>query len=222
METRQARSQDKYVLLTGVGGEVRPGLGLSAGVEYFRTDSESGASQTEGDIRLSLALRPRNSSWTVFDRLDYKLEDCSDSESRDESRRLVNNLNLNYQADERLQVAAQYGAKYVLDTFDGDAYSGYTDLIGLETRYDLTAKWDLGLHASVLHSWSAGQIDYRTGVSVGYAMFQNTWISLGYNFTGFRDEDFSGADYTAQGPFIKFRLKFDQQSVKQMVAWFKR
>ena len=39
---------------------------------------------------------------------------------------------------------------------------------------------------------------------------QNAWVSLGYNLLGFQDEDFSAADYTAQGPFVRFRIKFDQ------------
>jgi opacity protein-like surface antigen len=73
----------------------------------------------------------------------------------------------------------------------------------------------------VLHSWSAGQLDYRSGVSVGYALIKNMWISAGYNFTGFEDQDFSAADFTAAGPFVKFRFKFDQQSVREIVDLLK-
>jgi hypothetical protein len=47
----------------------------------------------------------------------------------------------------------------------------------------------------------------------------NAWISLGYNTTGFTDRDFSAADYTAKGPFIRFRFKFDQNSVKEAIRW---
>jgi hypothetical protein len=119
-----------------------------------------------------------------------------------------------------LQTALQYGAKYVLDTFDDASYTGYTDLVGAQVRYDLNRRWDVGLHASVLHSWHAGQVDYRTGVSVGHALAKNMWISAGYNFTGFYDEDFSAADFTAAGPFVKFRLKFDQQSVRELLDRF--
>jgi hypothetical protein len=34
---------------------------------------------------------------------------------------------------------------------------------------------------------------------------------------GFEDDDFSRANYTAQGPFVQFRMKFDQQTVRQML-----
>jgi hypothetical protein len=35
---------------------------------------------------------------------------------------------------------------------------------------------------------------------------------------GFEDADFSQGDFTAQGPFVKFRLKFDQESLKGILG----
>jgi opacity protein-like surface antigen len=106
----------------------------------------------------------------------------------------------------------------VQDTIDGDQYSGFTDLVGIESRYDLTEKWDIGVRGSVLHSWNAGQLDYGAGLSAGYNVLQNAWVSVGYNFLGFEDQDFSKGKFTAQGPFVQFRFKFDQQSARQMVS----
>ncbi len=220
LESRTADSEDKWGLITGIAGEVRPGLALSAGVSIFDTGTLAGSDTRDGDIRFSLAFRPKNTRWIVLDRLDHKFEQRRDADGAYNARRIVNNLNANYQPHHKLQVALQYGAKYVFDTFDDRSYSGYTDLTGFDLRYDITRRWDAGLHVSLLHSWDAGQVDYRTGCSVGYAVMKNMWVSLGYNFTGFKDEDFSAADYTAAGPFLKMRIKFDQQSVKEMVSWF--
>jgi uncharacterized repeat protein (TIGR01451 family) len=219
-ETRRAEHSDKWILVSGIAGEVRRGLGLSAGVKLIDSTTEMGTETFDADIRLGMAYRPKNTAWIVLDRLDFKIEDQKeDSEGSSDSRRIVNNLNLNYQRG-RVQVALQYGAKYVFDTIDGECYTGYTDLTGLELRYDLSSQWDVGLHGGALHSWEPGTMEYRTGISIGYSLFKNTWLSVGYNFTGFEDEDFSAADFTAAGPFVKFRLKFDQQSVKEMVDWF--
>lgn len=224
VEARYADTQDKWGLTTGIAGQVRQGLGLSAGLQWFDTqdhaDADDGTDTFESDLRLSLAWRPNNGPWIVFDRLDYTIESESDASGQTDARRIVNNFNASYKPRYDLQVALQYGAKYVFDTIDGRNYDGYTDLTGIETRYNLTERWDVGLQASLLHAWNVGQLDYRTGVSVGYSLFKNTWVSLGYNFTGFNDEDFSAADFTAAGPYIKFRLKFDQQSVREMVDWF--
>ena len=92
----------------------------------------------------------------------------------------------------------------------------------MELRYDLTRKWDIGLHASALHQWDNGQLQYRSGLSAGYSPATNFWISLGYNFTGFSDKDLSGSDHTAQGAFLKFRFKFDQNSIKDALSWLDR
>lgn len=219
-ETRFADDEEKWNLLSGFIVEPIRGLGVSAGVQVNITDSEQGQDDTTGDIRLSLAWRPKNTRWIVLDRLDYKFDSADGSGIDTDSRRIVNNLNLNYKPDDRLQLALQYGAKYVLDTIDDDTYAGFTDLVGLEARYDLTRHWDVGVRGSVLHSWNAGQMDYSTGASVGYAIVKNAWLSVGYNFTGFEDEDFSAGSYTAKGPFVQFRLKFDQQTVREMVDWF--
>ena len=71
----------------------------------------------------------------------------------------------------------------------------------------------------MLRSWEIGQTDYGTQASVGLMAGRNLWISAGYNFDGFMDRDFSKADFTAQGPFIKLRMKFDQVSVRDAVKW---
>ena len=217
-EYRDSETEDKWGLYSGIYGEPREGLGLSAGIQIFRTEAEAGADTTDGNIRLGLAYRPRNTSWIVLDRLDFIFEE---EESRDfdfDNWRIVNNLNANYKLNWKTQIAFQYGTKYVQDTIDGDQYRGFTDLVGIEARYDLTEKWDIGVRGSVLHSWNADQFDYGTGVSLGYNIVQNTWVSVGYNFLGFEDEDFSKGSFTAKGPFVQFRFKFDQQSVRDMVS----
>jgi hypothetical protein len=78
----------------------------------------------------------------------------------------------------------------------------------------------VGVHGSVLHSWNSDQFDYSTGVSIGCNVVENAWVSLGYNLLGFEDDDFSRGHFTAQGPFVKFRMKFDQDSVRDILkAW---
>ena len=120
----------------------------------------------------------------------------------------------------RTQVSLQYASKYVQERIDQNDYRGYTDLIGLEGRYDVTKTWDIGLRGMRLHSWSINQEKYGTGASVGFNAGRNIWVSVGYNFTGFKDRDFSRADFTSEGPFIKMRMKFDQVSVRDAVKWF--
>ena len=57
-----------------------------------------------------------------------------------------------------------------------------------------------------------------SAVSTGYSVFKNAWISVGYNFSGFDDRDFSDANYTVQGPYLQFRFKFDDSTAKEIAG----
>ena len=79
----------------------------------------------------------------------------------------------------------------VLDA-DNAGYSSVTQLFGVETRFDISEKIDLGLRGSALYSHNAGTVNYSYGPSIGYNPADNIWLSFGWNFEGFADEDFTG------------------------------
>jgi len=220
IETRNSDSEDRIGVFSGVYGEFKDGIGLAAALQVFRTEYSSGAGKESDDLRFGLAYRPKETPWIILDRLDFLVDKQNGASFDFDSRRIINNINANYKADHKTQFSLQYGSKYVQETIDSNDYSGYTDLIGLEGRYDVTKRWDIGLRGNALHSWSANQLKYGIGASVGCSFVKNIWLSVGYNFMGFKDRDFSQADFTAEGPFIKLRLKFDQASVRDAVKRF--
>ncbi|MGH8280372.1 MAG: OmpA family protein [Gammaproteobacteria bacterium] len=130
--------------------------------------------------------------------------------------KLVNNLQANYTLPGYYQLSLYYGSKFVRYAFDTGNYHGYTDLVGAEFRYDLSAKHDLGFVMSRLHTWNSDTFSNQVGVETGWTVGTNMWLSVGYNFIGFYDEDFTASHYTAQGLFLRFRFKFDQDTVKAM------
>jgi hypothetical protein len=221
LELRTSDAEDKFGLFTGIYGEVRDGLGLGAAAQIFKTNGVAGAKATSGDLRFSLAYRPQETAWIVLNRLDYLFDRQEGGDFAYDNWRLIDNINANWKSKNRkTQLSLQYGAKYVNETIDEHDYSGYTDLTGLEGRYDLTKKWDVGVTGKVLHSWQAKQMKYGSGASIGYNLVKNAWISAGYNFVGFTDRDFSAAEFTAQGPFVKFRFKFEQNSLREALKQF--
>jgi uncharacterized repeat protein (TIGR01451 family) len=240
LEVRTSDSEDKWGVVSAFIGEPKEGWGWSARCQVFDTKSAASAKNVNGDLRLGMVYRPQHTRWIILDRLDF-LYDKQQSGTvaavtatdtvatttattvaatsfNAENRRVINNLSANYKLDNKTQISLLYGAKYVKETIDGADYSGFTDLVGVEGRYDLTKKWDIGLRGSVLHSWSSSQISYSTGPSVGYNVIKNAWVSLGYNLIGFTDKDFSSANYTAKGPYVRFRFKFDQNSIKDAIS----
>jgi len=214
IEYRNSDTDDKWGVISSIINEQGLNWGWTSRLQLGHTQSPGGNSTTAGDLRFGLAYRPPVTRWIVLDRLDLIAADEKTATTSAQGQRIVNNLNANYRPDKQTQLSIQYGSKYVMEQIDDRDYGGYTDLIGLEGRYDLTREWDLGLRSSLLHTWENSQFGYSFGPSVGYNVMENAWISLGYNIVGFHDKDFSAANYTAQGPFVQFRFKFDQNSVK--------
>jgi hypothetical protein len=152
----------------------------------------------------------------VFDRFEMKYDDQGAATASFESSRVVNNLHANWQLNPSLQLGLQYGARYVASTFDGDEFAGVSDIFGTDLRRQLNPRFDLGVHAAVLHSWESDVMDYSVGLDLGTTIAKNVWISVGYNFAGFRDADFSASRHTAQGPYLSIRIKADQDTFKDL------
>jgi len=219
-EIRNSALDDKWAVVPSVLFEPRSGLGLAAKARIMGSEGAAGSRRKNYDFRLGLALRPDREGWVILERLDWITDERYSLETDLSGWRIVNHLNLTYYSGRNTQIALQYGAKYNRDDIAGRRYSGYTDLVGGEVRQNLSTRMDVGFRLSGLHSWHAKQIDYSTGGSFGFNVMTNVWMSLGYNITGFYDADFSAADFTAKGPFLRFRLKFDQETAGTILKAF--
>jgi len=217
LEARNADTSDKWGVISGLFGEPVDGIGISTDFNHFRTETDSGVDTKETGLRLGFVYRPYDREWTFLDRLDYLVDEETGGVTDLEAWKLVNNFNANLKASDDLQISFQYGAKYVKDTVAGQVYSGLTQLLGAEGRYDLTPRWDVGAWTSFLATLDAGTTDYGLGASLGFGLMENMWLSFGYNVHGFEDSDFSQGEFTAQGPYVKFRLKFDQEDLRSLL-----
>lgn len=240
IEGRRGDTTDRYGFTTAFLRQVRDGVALAASMQAFSQRQADGSQGLLANAQLSLAWRPLGSNWSMLDRLELRLDQVQGGTGSSlvgqntlavngdaRSLRLVNNFVLNHVSDawqsadgqgnvldlnQRSQLSLYYGSKYVIDSFDADDYSGYSDILGLEWRFDLSPKIDVGIRSSVLHSWSQGTFSYAFGPTIGFSPFTNAWVSVGYNIKGFHDRDFEAAHYTAQGAYLMLRLKFDQDS----------
>ena len=208
-EYRHGEAGDKINLAASVHRDIKSGQALAATALYTNTKGAAAGANKALDLRLSYAFRPIDSLWIVLSRLDY-IQEESDATGGSRSRRLVANNNVNYQYNRSTQIAFQYGAKYVFDTFDRTSASGFTDLYGTEVRHDLGNRFDIGVHAALMNSWQSHVHAASYGASFGFSPVTNLWLGVGYNFAGFRDRDFTSANATAKGWYLYLRMKADQ------------
>jgi uncharacterized repeat protein (TIGR01451 family) len=216
LEHRNSDTEERWSSTTGWYREPVAGHAMSVSLQVFDATMILGGDNTAAVGRFAWAFRPDSSNWIVFDRFEMKFDEHADVLSSIDSGRVVNNLHANWQLNPALQLGLQYGARYVSSTFEGEKYAGLSDIAGADLRRQITRRFDLGLHAAVLHSWESQVLDYSTGFDVGTTFAKNVWISVGYNFAGFRDDDFSASRHTAQGPYLNIRIKADQDTFKDL------
>jgi hypothetical protein len=217
LEHRDGDAEDRWLVSAGLYREPLRGRAFSAALRWRSSDFSSGEDDEAAEVQLSWAWRPAESSWIVLDRLDLRHERRVDGVSVAESSRLVNNANVNWQFGPHLQLGLQWGVRWVRSTFDGERYDGLSDLWGIDLRRDLTPRFDVGLHGTALNSWESSVRDFAVGFDVGVTVARNVWVSIGYNVVGFDDDDFRETRWTSSGPYVKLRIKADQDTFKDLV-----
>ena len=221
-ETRNSELEHKVGAVINWERNLIDGIGYAVSAQLFDARRSDDSSTRDGNIRLSLGYRPLSSNWIMLNRLEYKHnEEVPVLGSRFKQKKLVDNFVGNYKPNRRHQLSVNYGIKYVVDSFDGEEFNGTTHLLGSEYRYDISKTIDIGLHEHILYSVNSSNYLYSTGLSAGFSIAKNVWLSIGYNFDGFEDRDFSAAGYTAEGPYIRFRMKFDQDTASEILDWLR-
>ncbi|KQS48515.1 hypothetical protein ASG20_13665 [Sphingomonas sp. Leaf198] len=231
LEYRNADSGDRWGITTNFLRTLGQGKTLASSIKAYTIKDRTGAVATYATADLALALRPLDSRWSVLERLELRHESAdagfSDSNALgvpaygagdQVTSRIINNLAVNYRTGPEglghgTEATVYYGAKYVAGRFADDTYDGYIDVTGFELRQDIGTRFDIGVSGSVQHAWSRGAWSWSGGPSVGVSPARNTWISAGYNISGYRDRDFEDDRYTRQGPYVTMRLKFDQATI---------
>lgn len=192
--------------LFSVGGTVRykKDYTLFARGRYF--DS----TYSEKNVLLGMARRPVESDKVnLLTKLRWKEKDENDIVET----KYIATLHLNYQVSPRWTMTGEYGIKY---TEVEDVDDSITQLVRARLMYDLTDRIDIGIHGGIIHQDDTDTYTLSYGPEVGIMIIENLWASLGYNFTGFYDRDFGDADAWARGPYVKLRLKFDENTLKKL------
>lgn len=218
IEYRESDLSNKWNAQTGLYRPVASGLALGVNVQY-RLDEQDTSTTEFKQSEFDIGFRPLAYDLAWLNQTKLIEENQRTADSNLVSRRLVNNTHIN-QRFSNWQISAQYGFKYVDETIDGIDYSGFVDLVGTQMRYYINNKWDWGLHGQRLYDYEMGNSRHSAGISIGLSPKQNTWVSFGYNFAGFDDSDFDSAGYSAQGIYLKVRVKADQDSMRELRDYF--
>jgi uncharacterized repeat protein (TIGR01451 family) len=214
LERRNGKQSETTLLHSSLYHPLTDALATGGSINYYVQDDEQSDAKS-WDATFDLALRPRKKDIAILLQTRLLQDNKTSTDSRSESRKFINNIHLNWMITPYDQLATQYGFKRILDQFNQQDYAGTTNYLAAEWRHNFTQKWDLGMHGRELFSGGAAE-QGSYGLSVGYTPVKNLWTSIGYNFEGFTDSDFSSANYTSQGVYLKMRFKADQDSLSSL------
>ncbi|WP_338524044.1 hypothetical protein NUH87_30860 [Pseudomonas batumici] len=216
LELRRARHEESVLNTFSLGYRIDPDwtlLGKSVVYVVNGRGERSRGDSLRMRQRLGAAYRPTASNG--FDALGYyehRLE-TGDLATGDSNRRHAHILSThaNVQPWTDTTFSGRYAFKQVNESGAGLASRTTGHLVSGRVTHDLNEKWDVGLSGSVMFD-GANARQSALGLEAGRVIKDDLWVSVGYNFFGFIDRDFSDTTETAQGIYLRMRYKFDENS----------
>lgn len=213
LELRHGELEDKMNLRFGLLRNLGKGRDISASISLTDVKLNTGETSESSEVSVGSAWHPKDSDYTILQRLDFKQDKQYDNASKSKTRKFIHNIHVNKQMGEKTQASIHHGIKHTIDSEFDQEFENTVDTGQLQIRRNLNDRWDMGVHAAYLRSWDTDTTEYGYGLSVGVSPRKNIWLSLGYNFEGFSDEDFNDSEYTSEGAFIQFRYRADAEQL---------
>ncbi len=238
-EYRGGDRSTRYGLITSALRQLGEGQAIGGTFSWFRAKDKAGPRTETTALAISWARRPDDSRFAWLQKLELRSDIVTGAvqglpgpiggaplliSGDATSRRIVNSFSLNWSPTTksegrylgRSEFALFWGSRYVFDRIGADDIKGWSNLIGLDARWDLSQTFDVGVSGTVRESSGGRAISYSGGPAVGVSPFKGGYIQVGYNFLGFSDSDYVDARYTRKGPFVTLRFKFDQTTLQGM------
>jgi len=209
-EWREDASNTNYVLTLGIARKLDRNWTL-IGRDYMnlvQPRTATGNNHRQNQLQLGFAYRPVDNN--KFDALGlYERKRDNDGATINTTTDVVS-LRANYHPTRAWWLSGRYAFKRVDELLLGTVQDNYyAQLFGARVTYDITNRWSVGALTTMLVG-KGGARQYAYGVEAGYVLMDNMWVTLGYNFRGFRDDDLTGSDYTNRGWVLGMRYKFDE------------
>ncbi|WP_249171949.1 hypothetical protein [Erythrobacter sp. JK5] len=236
-EYRDGEEADRQGVTFGAIRQLGEGSIVGSGATWTRAETPNGAVTEILDASLAFAHRPDASEIAMLGKLEYRSDRITGGVAGEAggagrtalvvdgdatSRRLIGSWSTNWSPrgwdeDEagirhqtrRDEYSLFLGARYNFDEFEGTEFSGTTVLAGLDARFGIGERFEIGASGTVRTNLDDNVTSFAYGPTVGFVPVEGMLLTLGYNVEGFRDGDFAEARNTDKGVFAAIRMKFD-------------
>ncbi|WP_372829303.1 SdrD B-like domain-containing protein [Psychrobacter maritimus] len=215
LEKRWGDTSDTLLASAGVAYRYSDEITLLAKDIYSQVDYDDGH-RTINRFQLGAAYRDYDSNQLdMLAKLEYRLDDNATGNAPYQKDAIVWSWSGNYHPTRPLTLSGHYAGKYTEYDAQGIASDNTAHAVYARGLYDISERWDIGLQAGTYWNKQADDLSYLVGAEVGYSPMTNLWLSLGYNFMGFEDEDIAYDDTTIEGAYFRLRFKFDEDLFKR-------
>lgn len=226
---------DKAAITAGMIRKLGDGSAFGALATWTHAEARGGATTGTLDLAMSGAYRPAGSPIAMLGKVSW-IEDSVKNAVAGQpgpiagsalivtgdarSRRIVGSLSIDWSPRgkdskggfQRSGVSLFLGGRYVFDRIDNYDLAGFSTMAGIDVRLGITSKVELGLTGTVRAAPGNRAVSYAYGPTIGVSPAANILVTVGWNVRGFDDRDYAAARTTRSGPFVSFKLKFDQGS----------
>lgn len=235
-EARDGQTTKRYGVTTALLRQIGEGRAVGGALSWLHAKEDGGAKTTTAQAEISWAYRPGYSAWSLLNKTEFRYDAVRGAVAGDlgpvgsallnvngdaTSRRIINSFSANLtpvrqNGDSfvaRGEYALFWGTRYATDRFGIDDIQGWSNVLGGDFKFDISNVADIGFAGTVRIGSRGDNIAYAVGPVMTVAPFANANISIGYNIIGFEDRDFELARYSRSGPFLTFKIKFDQTTL---------
>lgn len=206
---------DTFLTTAGVAYRYSEDVTLLAKNIYSEVKYDDG-DRTMNRFQLGAAYRDFDSNQLdMLSKVEYRMDDNSTGSDPYEKDTLLWSWHGNYHPTRPLTLSGHYAGKYTEYSADGITSDNTAHMAYVRGLYDLSERWDMGLQTGAYWNDEADDLTYLAGAEVGYSPMVNLWLSLGYNFMGFEDDDIAYDDTTSEGGYFRIRFKFDEDLFKR-------
>lgn len=235
-EYRAGEFADRGGVTAGVIRQIGDGTVLGSGFVYTRASAPGGASSEIFDTAISFARRPSSSPLALLAKLEYRSDQVAQAVAgapgpvgrtaleitgNGASRRALASLSGNWQpfgrdgdgtAVRRTEVGTFLAVRHQFDGFGDYDLSSLSGLVGLDTRFGIGDRIEIGGQATVRGNFDDGIWQWAYGPQVGVLPVDGMLVVLGYNLSGYYDRDFENVRNVDAGLYVRVRAKIDADS----------
>jgi len=208
MDTRQGQQADYYGFKGTHAIRLTENWSAIIREDFAREEPQNDNNRIQHALTIGGAYRPRRSNvYHFLGVLRWKEER---HQSNIAKRRVVMfSSHHNYQLTADSVLSGRYGCKFQTMTYEPNDYNSVVHLMGIKWFRRLNLRWGMNVRSGLLSSLS-GSDRYSFGLGIDYLIRKNLRIALGYQLTGFRDQDLDAQKYYGQGLRLGLQWKFDE------------